>query len=152
MKKISYLSSLLLLFASCQKEELIVPTSKTNNVIPTLYITNEKDTSIWVDSFEIHTWDETYYDGVKYHENLINVDKKGIDTLYVIKTKAYLNTPNNRQDIIDIKSTKGLDLGNIKEGVGNTFMFDTTNHTLILRYELVSTSSYKKVDYHIYKK
>ena len=152
MRKIGYLVILVLTLVSCQKEELIVPTPKTNNVVPTLYITNEKDTSIWIDSFEVQRWTETYYDGVMYHQDLNWIDKKGIDTLYVIKTKAYLNTINNRQDIIDIKSTKGLDLGNIKEGVGNTFVLDTANQTLVLKYVLNSDPNLKIVDYHVYKK
>jgi len=157
MKKIFYLIVAGITLISCQKEEIISTSNnhivKNNNVTHTwgYFIPSnaQKDTSIWIDSFEIQTWTEAYYDGVKYHEELIKIDKRGIDTLYVIKTEAYTGSDNHREDIISIKSTvQKLDLDHIKEGIHNIVVFDTLKQTLIFEYQL--TNNYKQ--YNVYTK
>jgi hypothetical protein len=162
MKKISYLITSILTLASCQKEEIINnPVIKHPNYITTwgYYIpTNaERDTTIWIDSFQIQTWDELYHDGVKWHEELIKVENRGIDTLSIIKTEAYTGSDNHREDIFIIKSKiQELDLTIYQNKECNENQkidyFNDSTQTLVLKHLQYSSSTSKRVEYHYYFK
>jgi hypothetical protein len=162
MRKISYLITSILTLVSCQKEEIINrPVAKHPNYTTTwgYYIpTNaERDTTIWIGSFQIQTWDELYHDGVKWHDELIKVESKGIDTLSIIKTEAYTGSDNHREDIFIIKSKiQGLDLTVYQNKEYNENQkidyFNDSTQTLILKHLQYSSSTFKRFEYHYYFK
>jgi len=163
MRKIGYLILLVLTLISCQKEQPITPTPRAKTKLPVettwgYFIPNDakKDTTIWIDSFQIHTWEDLYHNGVKWHEEFIKIEHMWIDTLYVVKTEAYTGADNHREDIFIIKSTKGLNLQYYQNEQfnknQNIHHFDTLNQYLVLEYIQYSDPTFKRIDYHVYKK
>jgi hypothetical protein len=154
MKRIGYSLLLVLTLASCQKEQPITPTPRANTKLPVVttygyFIPSnaKKDTTIWISNILKETYKNCYINGVLWREELYNSEIWGIDTLYVVKVEAYTGADSHREDIINIKSTRGLDLQMVKVS-NNIIHFDTAQQVLVMKHILNPTYT----DYYTYKK
>jgi len=153
MRKIGYLVILVLTLISCQREEYIVSTPTHTKEIVTTYgyfiPTNAKiDTAVWIDSTIREIYEDRYMNGVLYYHELVSSDYMGFDTLYVVSIEAYTGADSHREDIINITSTKGLNLEYVKSNDRNVVKIDTQKQYLKLK----NNPDPSHTEYYIYKK